>query len=860
MKKNKLLLTLLLFGSSLSVASCGETSSTPNGPTSSESSSTTSKDPVHSGEDVKIYAKASYEEKAEILGQLEAYALEHNLTGITLYEDGGYTMYNTRIQKGTETYIPNYGFGILSEGNITSELSASAEPVASFRKYYHTYEADDPGTINALNDKGSVVPNLFDYIASSYYGTKLNANKDGYEWYPVLAKDFPEALDADSDGFATTWKIQLKTGEDGLVYNSLSSKHSKWSNKAVTLDDYVNTFKVLLTQSNGLSRGAELAGKTGASGIKGASKYFNASSNGFNAEVWEDVGIKADTKDNSLTFTLNGPCNAFYAMYYLNSTLYEPLPAEFITDIGGIENYGNWARDLSSSPLDNILALGPYMLEDWTTDQRIVFKKNPLWVQRNEEENKNLYRIEGVHVNILPASKSDTEAAFKEFINGKLDATGIPSTQLAQYKDDPRTVVTNAGTTTKLNVNSCTQETWNSLFGLNGTISQISSESKAWSCKPIMANSNFLKGVNASINRLEYATKRGKNPSQDYFGSGYLIDPEKSITYNSTSQHQANMLDRSPETYGYSAEGAKMLFKQAVEEEVAAGHYVLGTKEKPTVISLEMAWQAESNATYYGEDLVSYITSCFNDDSVCGGRIKLEFTHWYSAEWTDVYYEKMMVGQFDFGFGGIEGNPLDPLNFFEVLKSDNSSTFTLNWGTDTNTVSKDLYYDGQYWSFDALWTAADHGAYVKDGALQSMVTLRNDKFTASLNSNGDLVATLPIEVPALCKDLVTIDSLDLYTYYVVDGQVVGYVDLQETDIVVSDDLTSITITFSKDEIGSISTYDSAGNLVPTAKANSELFSLLGNVGFALVDVEYTTVIQRFIYNGALSTNVMVNLD
>lgn len=59
MKKNKLLLTLLLFGSSLSVASCGETSSTPNGPTSSESSSTTSKDPVHSGEDVKIYAKAS---------------------------------------------------------------------------------------------------------------------------------------------------------------------------------------------------------------------------------------------------------------------------------------------------------------------------------------------------------------------------------------------------------------------------------------------------------------------------------------------------------------------------------------------------------------------------------------------------------------------------------------------------------------------------------------------------------------------------------------------------------------------------------------------------------------------------------
>jgi len=34
-------------------------------------------------------------------------------------------------------------------------------------------------------------------------------------------------------------------------------------------------------------------------------------------------------------------------MYYLNSSLYEPLPAEFLIDIGGIKNYGNFTTDLS---------------------------------------------------------------------------------------------------------------------------------------------------------------------------------------------------------------------------------------------------------------------------------------------------------------------------------------------------------------------------------------------------------------------------------------------------------------------------------------------------------------------------------
>ena len=83
----------------------------------------------------------------------------------------------------------------------------------------------------------------------------------------------------------------------------------------------------------------------------------------------------------------------------------------------------------------------------------------------------------------------------------------------------------------------------------------------------------------------------------------------------------------------------------------------------------------------------------------------------------DVYEDHLQVGQFDLGFGSISGNTLDPLNFMEVLKSSNSSGFTLNWGADTSVVAEDetaLTHDGYRWSFDTLWDAADAGVILDE--------------------------------------------------------------------------------------------------------------------------------------------------
>ena len=68
------------------------------------------------------YAYASGEVKTEILGRLEKFAVESKLTGLTLYGDGGYVLYNPSIVKGTNNYVPGFGFGILSSGSIKDDL------------------------------------------------------------------------------------------------------------------------------------------------------------------------------------------------------------------------------------------------------------------------------------------------------------------------------------------------------------------------------------------------------------------------------------------------------------------------------------------------------------------------------------------------------------------------------------------------------------------------------------------------------------------------------------------------------------------------------------------------------------------
>ncbi len=709
------------------------------------------------------------EEYTNMLGILESYAVKVGTAGLSLYGNGSYAMYNERVTLGTENYITGYGFGTLAEGAITADLEY--ETNAAWKRYYHSLNAADPGTLNYLNDQGSEVADFYDYIAAGYFTQFMNETKDGYDWVPLLAMEKPVALNAGEDGTATKWRFQIRTGNEGLKYttNSAMADRQAFNNRPVELEDYITPYKLLLTQSNEYYRGSEMANNT-TGAIVGALDYYNGSADGFNAELWDKVGVKVYEEDGKSYFEYEfvDPTTAFYAMYYINSVLVMPVPQEFL-DLVTVQNYLGFNNDATQTPLDNSLALGAYALEAYNADQQVVYKKNPNYVFADTK-----YNVEGVHIKIYPALKDDNNASINEFLAGHTDSCSIPQEFLDEYRNDPRTRTTKDSSVFKLNMNALDAESWEYMFGENGVVTQTPKDSY-WTVEPALSNSYFRKALSYSVDRLTFATVRGSVPSVNFFSSNYMSDPENGISYNSTEAHEKAVasLIEGTDGYGYSLELARDYFRLALAQLEAEGLYTPGTKENPTVIELEIAWMYTQHEESYHNEVKNLLETAFNDDSVHGGAYKLDVVFWVGNEWSDVYYNKMMVGQFDIGFGSITGNALNPLDFMSVLSSDQSisGSFTLNWGADTNNA--DVYpivYKGERYSYDAFYNAANTQAIVADGQNKTAYTFNYGAITK--NADGTYTGTLEMveTLPDVTKT--TIDSIvccNYERYYNGDG-------------------------------------------------------------------------------------------
>lgn len=754
MKKTGIVLFTLIGGFLLSA--CGGKPSTSQG-SGGNTSSGTSEVVTNGANGAYNYSAASYEERGKILEQLEKYALDNFLGGIPLYDDSAMILYNERLTIPSNTYIPNYGFGV-GEGTINSPMEA--ETVEAFKMYYHTWTTQEPVTLNYLNASDSNASDIIANFQSAYYSTKLTSDKKSYEWYCSLAKEKPIALNANEDGMATKWKVKLHANEEGYVYDIETSdpKLAAYKGRKIQLEDYLTPFKAAC--DNGWYRAAsDLASAT--SGFVGVADYIAEVNKGEAGNPdWSKVGIQIDESDNSIIFEFNQAKTPFYAMYSLSSFMYAPIPESFFTDIGGVQNYGK------TGDVDSVLSTGMYTLSHWETGNNFALRKNPLFYD------KELASFEGYHYKIL----KDSNVAFDEFLAGKLDSATIPSTRIKEFMNDSRMRKTLGSTVWKFQVNSCDQATWEQYFGENGSIYPHKKENY-WEIKPIMNNEKFLNGLYYSVNRQEMADTLGKNPTQAFLSDAYMIDPEKGISFRSSEEGKAVLADKLPETYGYSTSLAKQLFKAAVDEEVSAGRLTRGTEANPTEIKLTVWYQAEIQTTDEGLLMKKYWEQTFND-AVDGVELVLDYK--YTSNFMDCYYA-MMHGEYDLGFGAISGNTLDPISFMETVCSDNRSSFTLSWGKDTSKATNAIQYDGKAWSFDGLLGAANGGAVLKDGEAATLFDILSQAVTVTEDKKYKVTVT-GYAYPSTSD--VQVDIVDV-TYYNPETQT--EVSVKTSDVTIGED-------------------------------------------------------------------------
>ncbi len=206
-------------------------------------------------------------------------------------------------------------------------------------------------------------------------------------------------------GVAESWEVS----EDGLVYTFHLRDDAMWTHgRAVTADDFVQSFRRILTASLGSTYSYMLFP------MKNAEEYLNGTITDFS-----EVGCRA-IDDRNLEITLKEPTPYFLSL--LNHYTWFPVPMDVVKKHGDPYLPGNrWTLP------GNFSGNGPFKLESWEQNNKlVVVKSDTYWDSDTTRLNSIVFR---------PMEKSTSaEAAFR---TGQLhNIYNLPQDFIAIYKRD----------------------------------------------------------------------------------------------------------------------------------------------------------------------------------------------------------------------------------------------------------------------------------------------------------------------------------------------------------------------------------------------------------------------------------------
>jgi len=237
-----------------------------------------------------------------------------------------------------------------------------------------------------------------------------------------------------------------------------------------------------------------------------------------------------------------------------------------------------------------------------------------------------------------------------------------------------------------INLNTLDKESWEKFFGENGTICQTSKENY-WDVKPFMSNDNFIKGINLALDKSLFTDMKGESEVEN---------PRPIINISECDY------------YKYDVELARKHFKVALEEMIEQGIYDVSNLSEPINLTIEMAWDTwntYNNYETYHNNIKTCLETAFNDESVTNGNFTLTVNEWQSEYFSQIYAEKIYVGQFDMCYGRISlSSNLEYYHEYLSLSSTKelSNGLNVNWSIDTSSLDDCIVYEEYKYSYDSL--------------------------------------------------------------------------------------------------------------------------------------------------------------
>ena len=396
---------------------------------------------------------------------------------------------------------------------------------------------------------------------------------------------------------------------------------------------------------------------------------------------WSNVGVLA-TGEYELTFVLDKSLDGFYLLYNMSGVtnnlvkiaLYDAC-LSMSEGAGGEEVWTSvYNTNLATSP-----SFGPYKISYFQKDKAMNFVKNDAWYGWND--GKHIY-MDPVDGKIYPMYQTTAievqvvaEAATRKmmFMAGELMGYGLGADDYATLRQSEYCYATPAETIFFLILNGHMQ----------AITERENSEGfdKATQDLEMLTNTAFHQAMGLSYDKDHFAAtiSPARSGALGIIGTGYIYDPDSGAKYRDSDQAKqvlcdfysvdaskfASLDEAVASITGYDPEQAKVYFKQAFDEGIAAGYINDADGDGKCDQMIRIEYAMSGGMTDFMTKTLAYLNEKVTEvaeGTPFEGKIEFYPSADYGNEWSN----KIRQGQTDTVLAGWSGSALNPFSLTDL--------------------------------------------------------------------------------------------------------------------------------------------------------------------------------------------------